>query len=81
MLCDLIKYVNLGNLNTVGTTENISTSDEDMPTAPPRNRSHENGAPLATPRRYLNNKEKSRGKYNIRHFSIELLINFHRQLL
>lgn len=58
-----------GNLNTVGTTENISTSDEDIPTAPPRNRSHENGQPLATPRRYLNNKEKSRGK------DIELILN------
>lgn len=51
----------LGNLNTVGTVENVSTSDEDIPSAPLR-KSLENGPPLATPRRYLNNKEKSRGK-------------------
>ncbi|CAH1107788.1 unnamed protein product, partial [Psylliodes chrysocephalus] len=50
------------NLNTVGTTDNISTSDEDSPTAPPRSRtlSFENGPPAITPRRHLNNKEKNR---------------------
>lgn len=58
-----------GNLNTVGTTENVSTSDEETPTAPPRTRTLENGnAPMAIPRRYLNNKEKSRGEYILTQF-------------
>ncbi|VEN46370.1 unnamed protein product [Callosobruchus maculatus] len=29
------------NINTIGTTENISTSDEESPTAPPRNRNYD----------------------------------------
>lgn len=53
----------LGNLNTVGTIDNISTSDDEMPTAPPRSRNYDNGQPSITPRRHLNNKEKSRGKH------------------
>lgn len=53
----------LGNLNTVGTIDNISTSDDEMPTAPPRSRNYDSGQPSITPRRHLNNKDKSRGKY------------------
>ncbi|CAH1107787.1 unnamed protein product, partial [Psylliodes chrysocephalus] len=58
------------NLNTVGTTDNISTSDEDSPTAPPRSRtlSFENGPPAITPRRHLNNKEKNRPLRHTIHF-------------
>lgn len=48
------------NLNTVGTIDNISTSDDEMPTAPPRSRNYDSGQPSITPRRHLNNKEKSR---------------------
>lgn len=33
-----------------------------MPTAPPRSRNYDSGQPSITPRRHLNNKEKSRGK-------------------
>ncbi|XP_074041740.1 WD repeat domain 62 isoform X2 [Leptinotarsa decemlineata] len=58
------------NLNTVGTVDNISTSDEESPTAPPRNRqlTFDKSTPLATPRRHLNNKEKSRAKRHTIHF-------------
>ncbi|XP_072381672.1 mitogen-activated protein kinase-binding protein 1 isoform X9 [Diabrotica undecimpunctata] len=64
-----------GNLITVGVTDNISTSDEDSPTAPPRSRTinFENG-PTVTPRRHLNNKEKNRTARHTIHFD-ELLAN------
>ncbi|XP_072381663.1 mitogen-activated protein kinase-binding protein 1 isoform X2 [Diabrotica undecimpunctata] len=63
------------NLITVGVTDNISTSDEDSPTAPPRSRTinFENG-PTVTPRRHLNNKEKNRTARHTIHFD-ELLAN------
>ncbi|CAH1956634.1 unnamed protein product [Acanthoscelides obtectus] len=48
------------NINTIGTTENISTSDEESPTAPPRTRNYDHGPPAIAPRRHLNNKEKNR---------------------
>nr|CAI5844434.1 unnamed protein product [Callosobruchus analis] len=48
------------NINTIGITENISTSDEESPTAPPRTRNYDHGPPAIAPRRHLNNKEKNR---------------------
>ncbi|CAH1118398.1 unnamed protein product [Phaedon cochleariae] len=58
------------NLNTVGTTDNISTSDEETPTAPPRTKqlSFDNSPPTVTPRRHLNNKEKNRAFRHTIHF-------------
>ncbi|XP_056630117.1 mitogen-activated protein kinase-binding protein 1 isoform X3 [Diorhabda sublineata] len=58
------------NINTLGTADNISTSDEETtPTAPPRNRqSFENGSPSITPRRHLNNKDKHRAARHTIHF-------------
>ncbi|KAJ8956105.1 hypothetical protein NQ318_016559 [Aromia moschata] len=56
------------NINTIGTTDNISTSDDELPTAPPRSRNYDNGQPTITPRRHLNNKEKSRASRHTIHF-------------
>ncbi|KAJ8981871.1 hypothetical protein NQ317_008218 [Molorchus minor] len=58
------------NINTIGITDNISTSDDDLPTptAPPRSRNYDNGQPAITPRRHLNNKEKSRASRHTIHF-------------
>ncbi|XP_044261628.1 mitogen-activated protein kinase-binding protein 1 isoform X1 [Tribolium madens] len=59
------------NLNTVG-VDNVSTSDDEevvqKPAVPPRNRMSYNGPPAVTPRRHLNNKEKSKGGRHITHF-------------
>ncbi|CAG9861239.1 unnamed protein product [Phyllotreta striolata] len=66
------------NLNTVGTTDNISTSDEDAPpTAPPRNRpiSFDNGPPSIVPRRHLNNKDKNRALRHTIHFDDHLTVD------
>ncbi|RZC39841.1 hypothetical protein BDFB_009566, partial [Asbolus verrucosus] len=52
------------NLNTVG-VDNVSTSEEEIemppakPAVPPRSRASYDGTPTATPRRHLNNKDKS----------------------
>ncbi|EFA05055.2 WD repeat-containing protein 62-like Protein [Tribolium castaneum] len=59
------------NLNTVG-VDNVSTSDDEevvqKPAVPPRNRMSYNGPPAVTPRRHLNNKEKSKGGRHTSHF-------------
>lgn len=52
----------MGNLSTVG-VDNLSTSDDEIeapPSVPPRSRLTWNGAPSVTPRRNLNNKERSK---------------------
>nr|CAI5844427.1 unnamed protein product [Callosobruchus analis] len=56
------------NINTIGITENISTSDEESPTAPPRTRNYDHGPPAIAPRRHLNNKEKNRAYRHTIHF-------------
>jgi hypothetical protein len=62
------------NLNTVG-VDNVSTSEEEIevqptkPAVPPRTRAtYENGPPTVTPRRHLNNKDKTKGGRHTIHF-------------